>query len=261
MMTTHRDDFSQKIKDDLAKRASFRCSNPNCQKPTIGAQKGDGKSINIGVAAHIAAAAPGGPRYDASMTSQERSSFENGIWLCANCSTLIDKDERYYTVDLLKNWKHQAEDTSHNNMAHSTTEVSSSSANADIFNLMLLKKDLAECLKWFSLFEKSPHIILDSENFPLPQNWEKLIADNNSFLDPQFAMTLYDICSDITALKQLMADESERIRIQYPRNKLGRIADVQIVRYCNRLDNINSRLAASFTQTTLDILSEKIKQK
>ena len=74
-------------------------------------------------------------------------------------------------------------------------------------------------------------------------------------------MTLYDICSDITALKQLMADESERIRIQYPRSKLGRIADVQIVRYCNRLDNINSRLAASFTQTTLDILSEKIKQK
>ena len=142
MMTTHRDDFSQKIKDDLAKRASFRCSNPNCQKPTIGAQKGDGKSINIGVAAHIAAAAPGGPRYDASMTSQERSSFENGIWLCANCSTLIDKDERYYTVDLFKNWKHQAEDTSHNNMAHSTTEVSSSSANADIFNLMLLKKEM-----------------------------------------------------------------------------------------------------------------------
>ena len=104
MMTTHRDDFSQKIKDDLAKRAGFRCSNPNSQKPTIGAQKGDGKSINIGVAAHIAAAAPGGPRYDASMTSQERSSFENGIWLCANCSTLIDKDERYYTVELLKNW-------------------------------------------------------------------------------------------------------------------------------------------------------------
>ena len=116
-------------------------------------------------------------------------------------------------------------------------------------------------MKWFSLFEKSPHIILDSENFPLPQNWEKLIADNNSFLDLQFAMTLYNICSDITALKQLMADESERIRIQYPRSKLGRIADVQIVRYCNRLDNINSRLAASFTQTTLDILSEKIKQK
>ena len=70
-------------------------------------------------------------------------------------------------------------------MTHSTTEVSTSSASADIFNLMLLKKDLAECLKWFSLFEKSPHIILDSENFPLPQNWEKLITDNNSYLDKE----------------------------------------------------------------------------
>ena len=42
--------------------------------------------------AHICAAAQGGPRYDASMTPEERKSFENGIWLCQSCSKLIDTD-------------------------------------------------------------------------------------------------------------------------------------------------------------------------
>ena len=32
------------------------------------------KIINIGVAAHICAAAPGGPRYDSAMTEEERKS-------------------------------------------------------------------------------------------------------------------------------------------------------------------------------------------
>jgi ribosomal protein L37AE/L43A len=47
---------------------------------------------NIGVAAHISGAAPGGPRYDASMSSEARKSINNGIWLCANCARLVDGD-------------------------------------------------------------------------------------------------------------------------------------------------------------------------
>ena len=40
--------------------------------------------------------AQGGPRYDASMTPEERKSFENGIWLCQSCSKLIDTDITRY---------------------------------------------------------------------------------------------------------------------------------------------------------------------
>lgn len=59
-METMRDDFSQTTKDLLANRVGWKCSNPDCRKPTRGANTDPNKIINIGVAAHICAAAEGG---------------------------------------------------------------------------------------------------------------------------------------------------------------------------------------------------------
>jgi hypothetical protein len=66
-------------------------------------------AINIGVAAHITAASPGGPRYDPREPTSVRTSAENGIWLCQNCAKLVDNDEASYPVALLRTWKSQAE--------------------------------------------------------------------------------------------------------------------------------------------------------
>ncbi len=104
-----RDNFSASTIETLAKRVSYLCSNPDCRKITIGPNSNKNKSTNIGVAAHIKAAAPGGKRYDKNMTAQERSDISNGIWLCQSCSKLIDTDEEKYTVDLLNSWKEIAE--------------------------------------------------------------------------------------------------------------------------------------------------------
>ena len=49
-------------------------------------------------------------RYDASLTPEQRSSIDNGIWLCQNCAKMIDSDENRYTVELLRNWKAKAEE-------------------------------------------------------------------------------------------------------------------------------------------------------
>src|SRR4051812_16178668 len=49
---------------DFGKAGGFRCSNPACRKPTSGPLEDPAKAINIGVAAHITAAAPDGPRYN-----------------------------------------------------------------------------------------------------------------------------------------------------------------------------------------------------
>ena len=43
------------------------------------------------------------------MTPEQRSSIENGIWLCQTCSKIIDSDEKKYTVEVLKDWKSKAE--------------------------------------------------------------------------------------------------------------------------------------------------------
>lgn len=55
-----RDDFSKPTVDLLAKRAGYLCSNPECGIFTVGAAPTADKSIIVGVAAHITAAAPGG---------------------------------------------------------------------------------------------------------------------------------------------------------------------------------------------------------
>lgn len=105
----NRDDFSQATVNTLGRRAGYLCSNPTCRKHTSGPNSSDNKSTTIGVAAHITAAAPGGPRYDVSLSSDERRHINNGIWLCGNCASLIDKDVPKHSTELLKFWKAQLE--------------------------------------------------------------------------------------------------------------------------------------------------------
>lgn len=87
-----RDDFTRATIELLAKRVGYVCSNPGCQKPTVGPHSDDDRAVSIGVAAHIAAASTGGPRYDALQTPVERKATSNGIWLCQTCARLIDVD-------------------------------------------------------------------------------------------------------------------------------------------------------------------------
>jgi len=72
----------------------------------------EAKVINVGVAAHIKAAAPGGPRYDPLQTAEERQHSSNGIWLCSAHAKQIDDDHTHFTVDVLRLWKQQAEERS-----------------------------------------------------------------------------------------------------------------------------------------------------
>ncbi|MEE9337890.1 MAG: hypothetical protein V3U87_07400 [Methylococcaceae bacterium] len=105
-----RDNFNKPVIEKLKARVSLRCSNPDCRVPTSAPSSNDSIN-NIGIAAHICAASPGGARYSKSMTTEERKSIDNAIWLCSNCSIEIDRDENRYAVGLLKGWKEKAEDS------------------------------------------------------------------------------------------------------------------------------------------------------
>lgn len=104
-----RDDFPEKVKRALAERVAHKCSNPNCLKITIGPNSIATKSTKVGIAAHITAAAKGGPRFDEKLTPKERKDISNGIWLCGNCAKLIDTDVEKYPKRLLISWKEDAE--------------------------------------------------------------------------------------------------------------------------------------------------------
>jgi hypothetical protein len=92
-------------------RAGFICSNPVCRANTVAAAESDDDSVVcLGKAAHIAAAAAGGPRFDAQMLPSERASILNAIYLCAACADLIDKNGGAdYSSELLQEWKGQHE--------------------------------------------------------------------------------------------------------------------------------------------------------
>lgn len=104
-----RDDFPLTVKDLLAKRVGYRCSNPECRQPTSGPQEDPAKVVNIGVAAHITAASADGPRFDGLLSIEERKSHDNGIWLCQNHGKLVDNDSVKYSPALLRAWKRIAE--------------------------------------------------------------------------------------------------------------------------------------------------------
>lgn len=104
-----RDEFSKKVRESLAHRAGVQCSNPGCCRATSGPAEHPKRSLSIGVAAHINAASPGGPRYDPVQTRETRTSLDNAIWLCQSCAKLIDIDRDRFHPALLRQWRFDAE--------------------------------------------------------------------------------------------------------------------------------------------------------
>lgn len=104
-----RDEFTEKTKQILAERVGWRCSYPGCVLATIGPHTDDNKSTCLGEAAHITAAMPGGPRFDANLTAEGRRNISNGIWMCKPHARLIDVDKDNFSSATLRQWKILAE--------------------------------------------------------------------------------------------------------------------------------------------------------
>lgn len=108
-MTYTRDKSPEKTKKILQEKVANRCSNPGCNCLTSGPNYDAEKATRIGVAAHITAAFPNGPRFNPSLSGQERKHISNGIWLCQNCAKLISSDELTYTEHAIRSWKSETE--------------------------------------------------------------------------------------------------------------------------------------------------------
>ena len=104
--------FKLKIAEMIAYRAAYICSNPECNTLTIGPTINDSSLKNkIGEAAHIIGEKAGAARSSLNPIV-DIDSVENGIWLCANCHTLIDKNNGAdYSISQLFEWKKEHEET------------------------------------------------------------------------------------------------------------------------------------------------------
>ena len=144
-MGNKRDDFSKETIRIVRDRVNGLCSFPGCNVVTIGASMENNTSVsNIGVAAHICAAAKGGPRYDEKMTPEQRKSVDNCIWLCQGHAKLIDTDVKTYTVEKLHQWKKDAEKTASLALANDDYVIQYYKKNGE--NLSILKQLLDDMI-------------------------------------------------------------------------------------------------------------------
>ena len=101
-----RADFSPSVRRLIAERAGYQCSILNCGRLTIGPGRDSRQTVNVGVAAHIFSAAPGGPRGTGGLSDSERSEPENGIWCCYTHGKTIDADQgAIFSAAQLRAWK------------------------------------------------------------------------------------------------------------------------------------------------------------
>jgi hypothetical protein len=98
-----RDNFSGKVQRILEERAGHQCS--VCHKATSGPSTDSRRAGKDGIAAHITATSPKGPRFDPTLSPEERRSEENGIWVCTRHDREIDTDSPGYSIKTLKGLK------------------------------------------------------------------------------------------------------------------------------------------------------------
>jgi len=106
-------DFSTDTVATLGARAALICNNPDSGTLTVGPSDAvNDLAIKLGEAAHIRAARAGQARFDLDMNDDQRAEIANGIWLCASCHTMVDKNKGIdFSSDLLLLWKKDHENT------------------------------------------------------------------------------------------------------------------------------------------------------
>lgn len=88
---------------------AFRCARPECPKPLYKIDGDTGERTLNSRIAHIHARRPGGPRWNARMTSEGNRSYENLLLLCIEDSYEIDEQEDRFPPELLRGWKKSQE--------------------------------------------------------------------------------------------------------------------------------------------------------
>lgn len=155
-MARSRDDFDAKTIDALSKRASYICSRPECRALTIcPSTVSIEKYIYVGKAAHITAASTGGPRFDASLTSDERRSINNAIFLCSTCADMIDKNTGLdFTISQLREWKNEHEQWVRSNLNRSISSIISANDRQHVS-----KPIIDICHRGISVSEIRPNVM------------------------------------------------------------------------------------------------------
>lgn len=87
---------TQDVTRSLYLASGNRCSYPGCDQPLMTA-----RGILVGEIAHIEAALPDGPRFNAVSNNEQRRAYGNLVLVCATHHEVIDRDVETWTVEKL----------------------------------------------------------------------------------------------------------------------------------------------------------------
>ena len=99
-----RQNVSHKTLRFLYAKSGNQCAFPQCNLPIF-----EDYGVFTGECCHIEAYSKGGARFNTSTTNEEKNSESNLILMCARHHTIIDADCLTYSVEVLKQMKHDHE--------------------------------------------------------------------------------------------------------------------------------------------------------
>jgi hypothetical protein len=252
MTNKTRDEFSAAVKNKLAARVGYHCS--RCNAPTSGPGD-DGQTLNTGIAAHISAAAPGGPRYDINQTPDQRKAIDNGIWLCISCSKIVDNNIIEFSVEKLIEFKSIAEETARaaqQDRLYSSEDLASSKLKG----MRLLNIQLNPTSPNNTSFELSIGNIAED-----PIVWLSLLLvfckeDQNS-VEARISRTSYQLLNDVSPI-----DKGRSETFSFDANGLG-LSDLHqttIVIWC-KYAHSTSRFPVYFDEVSkFEIVNGRVKR-
>ncbi len=107
--------MSSPLKSSVKLRLAFnsynRCAFPGCNRLLTEKATAEDQGAILGEAAHIRGEKPSAARYDLQFPEDEVNGYDNLIYLCGDHHTLIDKQEKTYTVEMILGWKADHERT------------------------------------------------------------------------------------------------------------------------------------------------------
>ena len=103
---------SRRTEKVLFARSGNRCACPGCDQLLTHQEEPCAAVTVVGEVCHIHGRREGSPRWNPTLSEEERNAYPNLILLCPNHHKIVDGDPKTYTVDVLREWKSDHESRS-----------------------------------------------------------------------------------------------------------------------------------------------------
>lgn len=190
----------------LAYRSGDTCALPGCKAP-LTPESSPGNLVNAGEAAHIAGENDGSgsgkksARYDPSMTPDQRDHYNNLLYLCPRCHTIIDaipQGEADYPVAKLRIIKSEHESSVRSAMLDAFAEVGFA--------------ELQEATNWIAHINPSS-VTTDYSVLDVIEKLRKNAIDDNARAVISMGMSVAnDVLNYVESVAQTDSDFPERLK-------------------------------------------------